>query len=283
MPSVDPADIPTPHGLDEYATFAWNATIRTLAPTRVLSHADLLALEAACKSWSRWRVIDNKISEMSAQNPLAGEISKDAKGNLAVSPLRNAANEAFRDFLAIAQDFGIAVPGLRFEPGTTDLFGNPVADGKGKPGRPRTVASPRDRDRVKLLLAMGWPNGRIAAALEMSEPTFRREFRSELRARYQMRDRLDARRLEIAMEQANDGNIGALKELGRMIDESERRFREEEMRRRQAAAKTDQSDADEDPAPKRYVGKKEMAAAAARRVLRDDEWGDDLSPGVYRQ
>ena len=37
-----------------------------------------------------------------------------------------------------------------------------------------------------------------------------------------MRDRLDARRFEIAFEQANAGNVTALRELGAMIDRNDR-------------------------------------------------------------
>lgn len=37
-----------------------------------------------------------------------------------------------------------------------------------------------------------------------------------------MRDRLDARRFEIALEQANAGNVTALRELGAMIDRNDR-------------------------------------------------------------
>ena len=103
-----------------------------------------------------------------------------------------------------------------------DLFGNPVREGVGQRGRPPYEATEKDRNKVKLLLALGWANQRIANALGISPATLKRYFRAELKVRDAMRDRLDARRIEIAMEQANAGNIAALKELGAMIERNDR-------------------------------------------------------------
>lgn len=103
-----------------------------------------------------------------------------------------------------------------------DLFGNPVREGVGQRGRPPYEATEKDRNKVKLLLALGWANQRIANALGISPATLKRYFRAELKVRDAMRDRLDARRIEIAMEQANAGNITALRELGALIDRNDR-------------------------------------------------------------
>jgi hypothetical protein len=103
-----------------------------------------------------------------------------------------------------------------------DLFGNPSRAGAGGRGRPPYQATDRDRNQIKLLLALGWSNPRIANALEISPATLKRYFRAELKVRDAMRDRLEARRFEIAMEQANAGNIAALKELGNMIERNDR-------------------------------------------------------------
>lgn len=99
-----------------------------------------------------------------------------------------------------------------------DLFGNPVEEGTGKPGRPRKVATPEDRNKVKMLLAVGWSNDRIAAALHMSLPTFRRNFFQELKLRSAARDMLDARRLELAMNAALSGNVGAMRQVDRLLE-----------------------------------------------------------------
>lgn len=103
-----------------------------------------------------------------------------------------------------------------------DLFGHPVREGYGRPGRPPYEASDKDRNKVKLLLALGWSPSRIANGVGISLATLKRYFRAELKSRDAMRDRLDARRFEIAMEQANAGNITALKELAAMIDRNDR-------------------------------------------------------------
>ena len=61
----------------------------------------------------------------------------------------------------------------------------------------------------------------MANAIDVSPATLKRHFRAELKQRDAMRDRLEARRFEIAMEQANAGNVGALKELGKMIERND--------------------------------------------------------------
>lgn len=110
-----------------------------------------------------------------------------------------------------------------------DLFGHPVREGFGQRGRPPYEPTERDRNKVKLLLALGWSIPRIANGLGVSPATVKRYFRAELKARDGMRDRLEARRFEIAMEQANSGNVGALKLLGAMIEKNDRMEIEREM------------------------------------------------------
>jgi AcrR family transcriptional regulator len=89
-------------------------------------------------------------------------------------------------------------------------------------GRPAYEPSEKDINKVKLLLALGWGNQRIANGVGISPATLKRYFRAELKVRDAMRDRLEARRFEIAMEQANAGNVTALKELGNMIERNDR-------------------------------------------------------------
>lgn len=138
-----------------------------------------------------------------------------------------------------------------------DLFGHRVRDGFGARGRPPYEPSEKDRNKTKLLLALGWANGRVANALGISPATLKRYFRAELRERDAMRDRLDARRYEIALEQANAGNVTALRELSAMIDRNDRMEIERKMGTK--------AEADEPAQPER-VGKKiidEQRAAAA--------------------
>jgi len=110
-----------------------------------------------------------------------------------------------------------------------DLFGHVVREGLGQRGRPPYEPTEKDRNKIKLLLALGWANLRIANALGISTATLKRYFRAELKVRDAMRDRLEARRIEIAMEQANEGNITALRELGALIDRNDRMVAESAM------------------------------------------------------
>lgn len=103
-----------------------------------------------------------------------------------------------------------------------DLFGNPVRDRKGRPGRPRYEVTERNRNKVKLLLALGWSVDRIANAIQASKATLHRYFRNELKARDQMRDRLDAERALSLAEAAASGNVGAHRQLQAFIDRNDR-------------------------------------------------------------
>lgn len=129
-----------------------------------------------------------------------------------------------------------------------DLFGNPVRAGKGARGRPAFEVTERNRNKVKLLLALGWGNDRIANAVECSLATLKRYFRAELAVRDQMRDRLEAERLMQMAEQSANGNVGAARVLSTLIDRNDRMIAE-----RLLAAR-----------PKgEAVGKKESRALAA--------------------
>ena len=159
-----------------------------------------------------------------------------------------------------------------------DLFGNPVRAGKGGRGRPAYEATEKDRNKVKLLLAVGWSNQRVANALAISLATLKRYFRAELAVRDQMQDRLEARRLEKAMEMAEGGNVGAMRELGRLIEKQELAGIDRKLRAAQGAG---DEDGDEEVATSaRKLGKKEAAQLAAETAGEDSAWGSDLLPGV---
>lgn len=153
--------------------------------------------------------------------------------------------------------------------GVVDLFGELVALPSGRRGRPAHVACQKNRNKVIMLLAMGWSNQRIANALHTSLPTLRKYYFSELKARDIQRDRLDAWRFEVVMEKAADGDMPAMKELGRLIDRNDKAL---------AAARM----VDEPPAE--AIGKKEEARRAAVDLERDGgAWGGDLTIGGWKQ
>lgn len=157
-----------------------------------------------------------------------------------------------------------------------DLFGNPVRPGKGGRGRPAFEATEKDRNKVKLLLAVGWSNQRVANALAVSLATLKRYFRAELAERDQMRDRLEAAQLERAFEGANAGNVGAMRQLDRLIERQDLAGLDRKLRGAQGRAE------EEEVAPKRRLGKKEAANEAAKSAGEGSEWGADLLPGVIQ-
>lgn len=136
-----------------------------------------------------------------------------------------------------------------------DLFGNPVPFGRGKRGRPEHVATIENRNKVSILLAAGWSNERIASSLAITLPTLRKHYFSELKAREAMRDRLEARRLELAWRTAEAGNVGAMKEFGRLLEKNDRMEIEREL------SQSGKNNAPVETAPR--VGKKAMDAQRA--------------------
>ncbi|WP_368517471.1 hypothetical protein [Rhizobium sp.] len=110
-----------------------------------------------------------------------------------------------------------------------DLFGNPFEPLDRKRGRPAHEVTEKNRNRVKMLVALGWANPRIANALAVSLPTLRKNYFHELKGRDASRDQLEARRLELAWELAEKGNVGAFKEFGRLLERNDRMEIEREL------------------------------------------------------
>ncbi|WP_210265232.1 hypothetical protein [Ensifer canadensis] len=88
-----------------------------------------------------------------------------------------------------------------------------------------------------MLVALGWTNPRVAAALGVTLPTLHKHYFYELRQREVARDRLDMRRLELAWELAESGNVGAFKEFGKLVERNDRMEAEREF---SATARADQ-------------------------------------------
>lgn len=262
--TLRPDEIPAP-ALSGHAAAAWAAAVRSLPRDRVLSHADLMSLEAACRAWARYKAIEEKIEQVGRGNPLAGELAKGANGQVQVSALRTASTDALQEYRAIARDLGIGGSGDT-EILSVDLFGYPDRPGRGQRGRPRFTPTQRDRNKVRLLLALGWQTSRIASAIEVSVPTLHKYFRAELRDRDAMRDRLDARRFEVTAEEALKGNITAMRELNRMVEQSDLML---------ARGRVPPHAGEEEPKPER-LGKKAAALREAEEAGDGSDWGDDL-------
>ena len=151
--------------------------------------------------------------------------------------------------------------------GNFDLFGMPVPDGFGKRGRPEHMVTLESTNKVKLLLALGWSNERIAHALGLSLPTLRKHYFQVLKVRDFQRDMLDAARLSKLWELGMAGNVAAMREFDRMLERNDAMM---------ADAKWRGGD-DETPAQKEKLGKKEQAQIAAAAVEESDAWGSDLA------
>lgn len=153
-----------------------------------------------------------------------------------------------------------------------DLLGDPIPEGHGKRGRPTHIATTKNRNKVMMLLALGWSTSRIAHALGITPPTLRKNYFRELKVRDEARDRLDGNLADMLWESAKGGNVAAMKEFRKMVE------RNDQMNAASSFADKPSTDA-KPKAPK--LGKKEQAAIDAVSAGEDSEWGDDLRiPGM---
>lgn len=135
-----------------------------------------------------------------------------------------------------------------------DLFGDPVPDNWGKRGRPQHVPSQQNRNRVSMLVACGWSNERIAAALYITQPTLRKHYFSELKFREVARDRLVAGMMTKHWELFMAGNVAAGKEFRDLLKDNDLML----------YGQNRQPDQPARPAKEQKLGKKEAAAVAAQ-------------------
>lgn len=103
-----------------------------------------------------------------------------------------------------------------------DLFGNPFVVKPTRRGRPPHDVTKKNRNRVSMLVALGWTNPRIASAIGVTLPTLHKHYFYELGQRPFARDKLELRRLELAWELAESGNVGAFKEFGKLMERNDR-------------------------------------------------------------
>lgn len=102
-----------------------------------------------------------------------------------------------------------------------DLFGDPVPPNWGERGRPQHVPTQQNRNRVSLLVALGWSAPRIAAALFVTPPTLRKHYFSELKFAQVARDRLVAQLGLKLLEGVNAGNVSAIREFQKFLERND--------------------------------------------------------------
>lgn len=94
-----------------------------------------------------------------------------------------------------------------------DLFGDPVIYREAKRGRPEHVRTRRNASKAALLFAMGRSVAEVADALDITQPTLRKHYFSEVERRHAMLLKLEGDQLLKLHEAAGAGNVGAMKEL----------------------------------------------------------------------
>jgi hypothetical protein len=152
-----------------------------------------------------------------------------------------------------------------------DLFGDPVPANWGRRGRPQHIATHENRNKVKLLLALGWSTERIAQALSITTPTLRKNYFRELKFRDEARSKLDARLRELLWLECCKGNVAAIKEFRKLQE------RDDVIAGHAAFYAIGREQEDKQP----KLGKKEQAELAAQTAGVDSDWGDDLRvPGA---
>lgn len=152
-----------------------------------------------------------------------------------------------------------------------DLLGDPIPENRGKRGRPAHIPTRKNRNKVMMLLAMGWTDQGVANALGVSIPTLNKHYFRELKLRDIARDRLKATHMEMLWEQAKKGSVPAIKEFRKLMDKVEAEDAEQHFLTRAAGT----------PMPRQAkLGKKEEADLAANSAGYGTDWGDDLlGPG----
>jgi hypothetical protein len=137
-----------------------------------------------------------------------------------------------------------------------DLFGLPVREARGEAGRPSHVPTDEIRNKVMVLFALGWTKDAVAEAIGLSMPTFRKYYFSEIKMQDIALLRVKSRHIDRLWRKAESGDVGAMKEIGKMLDRVELVALSERV--------NDRREAEPVRAPK--LGKKEQQKVAAGEV-----------------
>jgi IS30 family transposase len=137
-----------------------------------------------------------------------------------------------------------------------DLLGDPIPEGHGKRGRPPHLVTEEKRRTIIQLLAFGWTIEKIAAALNCTPPTLRKNYFRELAAKAEAKARVEAKLISSLMAEAEAGNVSAIDKYLKRLDRS-------------VPAPLQQAK----PTKAAKLGKKEAALEDAKTAHEDTGWG----------
>lgn len=147
------------------------------------------------------------------------------------------------------------------------LFGWPVQEPREKAGRPEHVPTEQNVNKIMMLLAFGYKNHEIAAAVGLSQPTMRKHYLQALSQRRIASLVLRAKHFEAVYTKAIvEKDSSMLKELGKLLDKHD--LAEVASKFGEASGK----------AARQKLGKKEVAQLQAETAGEGSDWGDDLLP-----
>lgn len=147
-----------------------------------------------------------------------------------------------------------------------DLLGDPVPEGFGRRGRPPHTPTDEKRRLVVQLLAFDWSPERIAASLNITPPTLRKHYFSQLKLREEARARVEAKLLSKLMAEAEAGNVSAIDKYFKRLDRHDMRLLAD------AAAKRG------NPQRSKPLGKKEQQLENARSI--GGRFAPPMAPGM---
>lgn len=138
-----------------------------------------------------------------------------------------------------------------------DLFGDLIVPPREGPGRPEHRWTLENSHKVNLVFAMGGSVADAAAVIDVTQPTLRKHYFSEVGERRKARLKMNVRQMQLLAAQAEKGNVGAVKTLLGRLDKAALDSLAVEVARRGQA---------EPRAKPAKLGKKEERQAAAGRV-----------------
>lgn len=144
-----------------------------------------------------------------------------------------------------------------------DLFGNPLPRNLGAVGRNEHVATAQNVSRVRQLVIAGWTTDDIAQELGISRPTLRKHYLPDVKkGRVVAMSELKAKTIARLDKAADDGNVAAMKELLRIVNDEEI---------------NDGIGAPQQTAAEPQLGKKEQAQRAAQNAHEGTGWNQLLN------